>query len=296
MLFVILYIMLPKIIIRKQGAGTAVLTVMIAVLVMCGSTSPAGDSSPVDEALIWLQTKTYEREYRRNVRKSVLLDFYLSRMKPDPGIWKKESPAHRERLKGFTAGLNGAPKGDTIAFGDSLIDLTRNRLRSVPSRLNFAISGSWANHMAQMAADIRPALERAGIYGSVKYVIVGSLGGNPLLMRQPVDRTIEESHKALDAIRRLYPGARIIVFGIPPTISMYVNKNALFFEAALYRWVLADRDAVLLPLQKRFAGPLGLFPKAVMSVDGVHLSSQGAVEFDRLLEKAKKASPKSLVD
>lgn len=288
--------MAPKIKMRRQCAGTAAATVMAAALVMCGSATPAGEPSPVDEALIWLQTKRYEREYRKNMRKAVLLELYLSQTKPDPGIWTKESPVHRDRLAGFTAGLPSAPKGDTIAFGDSLIDLTRNRLRSVPGRLNFAISGSWANHMAQMASDIRPALERSGIYRSVAYVVVGSLGGNPLLMRQPVDRTIEESRKALDTIRRLYPGARIIVFGIPPTISMYVNRNALSFEAALYRWVLADRDAVLLPLQQRFAGPLGLFPKAIMSVDGVHFSAQGAVELDRLIEKAKHAPPKSLID
>ena len=249
-----------------------------------------------DEALIWIKTKMYEREYRRNMRNSAMLDAILSRMKPDPGLWNREIPAHQARLRGFIGSLRNAPGGDTIAFGDSLLDRTRKKLRSVPDRLNFSISGSWANHMARMAADMRPVLARTGIADSVRYVVVGSLGGNPLLMRQPVDMTITHSLAALDAIRRLYPSARLIVFGIPPTVSTYVNTRAVTFEAALYRWVRADRDAVLLPLQRKFAGWLGLYPKAVMSVDGVHFSAKGALEFDRLIEKGKRAQSGSIVD
>jgi hypothetical protein len=256
----------------------------------------SAESSIGEEALIWLRTKTYEHEYRQNIQKAVMLEAILSRVKLGPEIWKKEIPVHRQRLALAVGNLAKAPKGDTIAFGDSLIDLTRNRLHSVQSSLNFSISGSWASHMAQMASDIRPELIREGIYGSIKYVIVGSLGGNPLLMRQTVEDTIKHSIEALNAIRRLYPSARIIVYGIPPTVSVYVNMNALAFEAAIYRWVLADRDAVLLPLQRRFAGKFGFFPKAVMSVDGVHFSGRGAAEFDSLLEKGKSAPAKSLVD
>ena len=270
----------------------------LAAVLALTSTVPLRAEEPglMERALIWLQTKRYEKEYRENMKKSFLLDLYLSRNGRDTGLWNREIPTYRRRLAEFTASLGRAPAGDTIAFGDSLLDLTRKKLHAVPAAMNFAISGSWAHHMARMASDIRPLLERADIYPSIKYVVVGSLGGNPLLMRQPVERTIEKSMDALDAIRRLYPDARIIVFGIPPTISMYVNTNAPAFEAALYRWVFADRDAVMLPLQRQFAGSLGLFPKAVMSVDGVHFSAQGASEFDRLIEKAKRARAKSIID
>ncbi|HOT46163.1 MAG TPA: hypothetical protein PLM53_15740 [Spirochaetota bacterium] len=268
----------------------------MAVLAMAPPVLRAEGISAGDRALIWIKTKMYERQYRRNMRNSAVLDAVLSRMKPDPGLWNKESPAHRERLSRYIGDLRDAPRGDTIAFGDSLLDLTRTKLHSVPDRLNFSISGSWAHHMARMAADMRPALERAGIINSVRYVVVGSLGGNPLLMRQPADVTITHSLAALDAVRRLYPSARIIVFGIPPTVSTYVNITAVSFEAALYRWVRADRDAVLLPLQRKFAGWLGLYPKAVMSVDGVHFSGQGSLEFDRLIENGKRAPAGSIVD
>ncbi len=267
-----------------------------AVLLMAGPAFPADEYSPGEDALIWISTKMYEREYRRNMRNATVLDIVLARINVGPEYWTRGIPVHREYLARFTANLRNAPKGDTIAFGDSLLDLTRKKLRSVPDSLNFSICGSWANHMAQMASEMRPPLERAGIYRSVRFVIVGSLGGNPLLMRQPVDLTVKHSLAALDAIRRLYPSARIIVFGIPPTVSLYVNSNSIAYETALYRWVLADRDAVLLPLQRRFAGWLGLYPKAVMSVDGVHFSGRGTVEFDRLLEKGKRAPAKSIVD
>ncbi len=269
---------------------------MAAVLIMAAPAMPAEGPSAGDEALIWIRTKMYERQYRRNMRNSAMMEVVLSRMRPDPGFWEKEIPAHRARLWQFIGKLRQTPKGDTIAFGDSLLDMTRKKLHSVPDSLNFSICGSWAHHMAQMAADIRPALKEAGIMKSVRYVVVGSLGGNPLLMRQPVNVTIDQSLAALDTVRRLYPSVRIIVFGIPPTVSIYVNTNAVAFEAALYRWVLADRDAVLLPLQRQFAGWLGLYPKAVMSVDGIHFSERGTREFDKLIEKGKQAPSKSLVD
>lgn len=281
---------------QSHRAWITAVILLTAALLPTGSALTAKETALYEDILIWLQTKTYEREYRKNMRKAFILDLYLARQKPDPGIWNRENPAHRKRLAGFISGLSGQVTGDTVAFGDSLMDLTRSKLHSVPGPLNFSISGSWAHHMAQMARDIRPALERAGLYRSIRYVVVGSLGGNPLLARQPVKLTIERSIRALDTIRRLYPEARIIVFGIPPTISIYVNKNAPAFEKALYLWVLRDDNAVMLPLQRRFAGKLGLFPKAVMSVDGVHFSSRGAAEFDGLIEKAKQAPPKALID
>ncbi len=253
--------------------------------------------SPEEKALIWLRTKMYEREYRRIMERGALLDLALSRLKGGPVAWNDDFPAfQRERLAGFISDLPGAQKDDTICFGDSLLDLTRDRLSSVRPGLNFSVSGSWAHHMARMAAEMRSPLARKGIYDRVRFVIVGSLGGNPLLTRQPVDLTIERSLDALKAMRRLYPDARFIVFGIPPTVSLYANLNAPAFEQAILNWVRGDRDAVFLPLQRRFAGRLGLFPRGVMSSDGVHFSRKGAREFDRLLKKAKLVPPGTIVD
>ncbi len=272
------------------------MAVAVLAFAMAGSPLLAGGPSFAEEVIRMVRANMDERQNRRNMRNGAIMEAFLSRTQPDPQIWTTEHPSHRKRLGRFIERLRGAPWSDTVAFGDSLLDMTRSRLRSVPDRMNFSISGTWAHHMARMADDIRPELIREGRYQSVKYVVVGSLGGNPLLMRQPADVTITRSCAALDSIRRLYPGARIIVFGLPPTVSLYVNMNAIPFEAALYQWVLADRDAVLLPLQRRFAGSLGLFPRAAMSVDGVHFSERGAVEFDRLIERAKTVPSKSIVD
>lgn len=269
----------------------------VTAMAVAAPLAAASGYSPDEKALIWLRTKLYEWEYRRIMEKGALLDLALSHLKACPVAWNDDFPAfQRERLAGFISDLPGAPKDDMICFGDSLLDLTRDRLGSVRPGLNFSVSGSWAHHMARIAAEMRSPLVREGIYGRVRYVIVGSLGGNPLLMRQPVDITIKRSIEALDSIRRLYPGARIIVFGIPPTVSLYVNLNAPDFEAALWRWVRGDRDAVFLPLQRRFAGRFGLFPRGVMSTDGVHFSRKGAREFDRLLRKGKLVPSGTIVD
>lgn len=281
----------------QRRAAHFLAVAVAAALVVAGSHAAAAEYSAGEKALIWLRTKMYERAYRRIMEKGAIIDTVLSRRKADPAVWENDLPlSQRQRLERFTADIPAAPGEDTICFGDSLLDLTRERLRSVDSRLNFSVSGSWAHHMARMAAVMRPALVRAGIYGSIKYVIVGSLGGNPLLTRQPLDVTIKRSIEALDAMRRLYPDTRIIVFGIPPTVSLHVNLNAPAFEAALWRWVRGDRDAVFLPLQRRFAGRFGLFPKGIMSADGVHFSRKGAREFDRLLEKGKRARQGTIVD
>lgn len=274
----------------------AAVAVIAASLIMAGSPLMAGEPSFAEEVLTIIRAKMNERQNRRNMRKGAVLEAFFSRTEPSPEIWTMDHPSHRRRLAQFSEKLRGTPRSDTIAFGDSLLDMTRTRLRSVPDRMNFSTSGTWAHHMARMAADIRPELMRDGHYQSVKYVVVGSLGGNPLLMRQPVDVTITRSCAALDSIRSLYLGARIIVFGLPPTVSLYVNMNAIPFEAALYQWVLADRDAVLLPLQRHFAGSMGIFPRADMTVDGVHFSERGALEFDRLIERAKKAPSRSVID
>ncbi len=273
-------------------------TIAAAIVLAAAVPPPAApEYSAGEKAFIWLRTKRYEREYRRVMERGALLDLALARLKAGPAVWEDDFPAfQRERLERFIAGLPGAPKGDTICFGDSLLDLTRDRLGSVRPGLNFSVSGSWAHHMARMAEEMRTPLLRQGIYGSVRHVIVGSLGGNPLLTRQPVDLTIERSIDALKTMRRLYPGARFIVFGIPPTVSLYANLNAPAFELAIMNWVRGDRDAVFLPLQRRFAGKFGLYPRGIMSSDGVHFSREGAREFDRLLKKAKLVPPGTIVD
>lgn len=243
-----------------------------------------------------LAAEDHERQNRRNLRKATVLDMLLKRPTQGPDDWTRPHPEHQARLAGAQDRLRRAPSCETIAFGDSLLDLARLRLRAVPTDLNFAINGSAPYPVIMMARDIQTLLKTAGRYQDVRYVIVGSLGANPLLAHYPLDQTIRHSLAALDTIRTLYPSARIIVYGIPPTVDHYTNTNAIPFELELLRWVSRDRDARLLPFQRHFAGRFGLMPRADMTHDGVHFSSKGIAVFDELLMKAKTATGGIIVD
>lgn len=248
--------------------------------------------------LLWARfiSWVYRRKYRVATKKTILLDFAMESLQPDPAAWLVPHPEHNQRLAEYFVGLKSSPGGDTIAFGDSLLDGPREKFCAIRSCLNFAISGSWANHMATMAADILPMLDATGKSAEIDFLIVGSLGGNPLLQRQPVLTTITHSLQALTEIRYRYPRQRLIVYGIPPTVSIYVNLNAIKFEAAIYEWIIRDGNAVYLPLFRKFAGAFGLFPKVLLSADGVHMTPAGIVLFDELLERGKTAPAGTLVD
>lgn len=242
-----------------------------------------------------LKTWWYHRRYEKATKATAKLDLVvtLSGYVSPPAAWQVPHPKHNQRLAAYMLGLKNDVPQKTIAFGDSLMDGPRDDFDAVKSAGNFAISGSWAQHMAAMAHDIRPFLDATGRTKDVKAVIVGSLGGNPLLVRQPVAAVIEHSLRALNEIRVLFPSPRFIVYGIPPTVSAYVNVSAIAFEAALYSWVFRDTDAVFIPLCRKFGG---FFPRAIMTADGVHMTPLGIQRFDELMERGKTAPARSIVD
>lgn len=181
----------------------------------------------------------------------------------------------------------------SIAFGDSILDIPKSQYKSVPQHRNFALSGSWAQHMAQMARDLKPYL--SGFY--VENVIVGCLGGNPLLAGQPIEHVISTSQKALKEISELYPSSKLVVYGLPPVYNLNVAYNSIVFEVAIYQWLAGNHgNFVFIPMQKQFAGLLGLFPTIKMSSDGVHLSNAGVVTLDRLFARGFDAMPLSVIE
>lgn len=182
----------------------------------------------------------------------------------------------------------------TISFADSLMDFPRNKICSVPERNNFSMAGSWSHHMGDMASLLQPILEENKV--PVGYVVVGCLGGNPLLVCQEFHSVISEAVLALEKIRKLFPYAKMIVYGLPPCFNIWAMMHHFDFEKIVYNWVRQDGNAVFLPLQSKFGGFMGLIPRIEMSVDGVHFSRKGVMIFDKLLNKAKKAKAGSIVD
>jgi len=212
-----------------------------------------------------------------------------------------EHPLHKARLVQYTKNIDNyskiknRPTKTTVAFGDSILDIPRGDYKAIDEKLNFAISGSWANHMQQMATDISNLLYQKGV--TVNYVIVGTLGGNPLLSYQYCDATVKISWDCLDKIRNLFPFAKIIVFGLPPVYNIWATINSIKFESRMYEWVHNDNNAVFVPIFSKFGkGLFNLTPDLDTSKDGVHLTAEGVVILDNLFTKAKSAKPKSIID
>lgn len=107
--------------------------------------------------------------------------------------------------------------GDSLAFGTGasgpasgfaflLYERARKKLPSVEVR-NFAIGGT-------TAADVR-RLEVGRLRGLQPALVLVAVGGNDVLQRTPPER-FEREYTALVAdIRRLAPGANVVLFGVP---------------------------------------------------------------------------------
>lgn len=205
-----------------------------------------------------------------------------------------EHPFHKKCIEKYRNNLKGYSKQEplTVAFGDSLLDIPRNEYVSIEEELNFSISGSWHNHMQQMVEEMYSDLKDY----NVQTIVIGTLGGNPLLSYQSIDNVIEASLSCLNKIRELFPNARIIVYGLPPVYNINASLNSVAFEINMYHWVLLDNNSVFLPLFKKFAGAFGLFPQIELSADGVHFSPTGVILFDELIKKGKTCAAGSLVD
>lgn len=248
-----------------------------------------------------IKTKLNQSAYDAMRKKStIVLNLLKEEDIPDDfkgeKAWEFPHPLHKERVDQYTKTLleTKTKKYDTISVGDSLMDgWTKEEFTAVHKSRNFNIGGSWAHHMRDMYKAMIPIMLVNNIRAD--NIIIGSLGGNPFLMRQHLDLTVKHSIAVLDDLRKMLPIQRIIVYGIPPTVSAYATGVSPAFEAALYKWVLKDINSVFLPLQKKFAKWM-IFPKAVMSADGVHFTPLGIKEFDELLVRAKTAKPRSIVD
>jgi len=259
-----------------------------------------------------VKTKVNQKKYDKQQEAGLILNaFDMSKFaNSKPEAWDWPHPGHSARMSEYDAELKDLASkkiwryGDTAAFGDSLMDQQNKQFEiftAVNRKLNFAIGGAWAQHIAAQGEDVAVMLHNYGLYDRINYIVSGCYGGNPFLQGQPLEITVQKSIESLDRMLAAYPDKRHIIYGIPPVNIIYATKQAYPFEDRIYKeWVLPNvfkgKEIVFLPLQRRFGGKFGIFPDSVMTSDGVHLSPKGCKRFSDLVDKGKEAKPGSIVD
>lgn len=228
----------------------------------------------------FLRRAEYRSAHARAKQTAVLTQIFLV----NPPSIDAPHPLMATRLASASKYIETFPPiVNAVAVGDSLLDIPRNSFSCLPSKQNFSISGSWANHMEQMIRGVH----QAGLSTRrVKNIVIGSLGGNPLLVNQSLQFVIGMALSALNTTRILFPESRIIVYGLPPVYSIHAATNSFAFESVLWDWVQKDHNAVFIPFLSFGRGFLKLLPRETLSNDGVHFTPWGVYLFDRMLLKA----------
>jgi len=243
----------------------------------------------------YVETAFLKGKYNDEMKKVKEMDKLMTlTMKPMVGPYL-DHPSFETRARGFVKDIlayEGPKDNLSINFGDSIVDMWHDRWQSI--NLPFSVGGFHHFHMLKMAMTLKPVLDAKKL--NPKYIMIGTLGGNPLLQWQEINSVIAKSIECLDGLRIMWPQAKLIVYGLPPVVTMYATAHSLEFEAAIYKWVVKDSNSVFLPMFKGFAGKWGLMPKSWVTAEGVHLSPVGQVLLDDNFETAKKAVPKSIVD
>lgn len=175
-------------------------------------------------------------------------------------------------------------KAVVISFGDSLMDFMRGDCINIDDRLNFGIAGSCSPHMKYVAEQVKDELAYHGLI--VRAIVAGCFKGNALLGHQDYEAAEADCTSALDTMRAQWPGARLIVYGLPPVWDVYAMIYQDTSRKLFMAWVAHDPDAVYLDILARFAGPWGLFPTVEDSLEGVHMTPAAKVEFDNMITEA----------
>ena len=205
-----------------------------------------------------------------------------------------EHPGHEKALATFGEQIDRIRQNpeavDTIAFGDSILDFARGHLESIPADANFGLAASWPHNVTRMALQIIPAL--AGIAGfAPRYLVIGTPGGNPLLLKQAPGGVLAQTLFCLDSVRdearKYWPGIQFILYGLPPTYSPTVYQARPEYTATLIRWADRDGNACYVDICSGFGGLFGLFPSLRMSSDGIHQTPRGILKMDQRFKQAK---------
>lgn len=184
-------------------------------------------------------------------------------------------------------------KAVKIGVGNSLMDFLRGSSCQIDDRMNFGLAGACSPHMLYVMRAIAPMLAEAGLI--VRALVIGCLKGNALLGHQEYDAAEADCKEALDGARGLWPGARIIVYGLPPVWDVYAMIYQETSRKKFEEWVQADADAVYLDILKRFAGRWGLYPTLEESLEGIHMTDVAKVGFDNMISDGLTAEAGSTI-
>lgn len=235
-----------------------------------------------------LETRRNMSEYKAAIRQSLqgaLMSQLIFGSQDNFDLPLIRHPLHAARVQVYKAEYANLPKTKSLSinFGDSLTDLAREYFKGSLDAI-CSISGSYANHMQEMAEDTRDFFMQFDI----GYVFVGTLGGNPMLVYRNYDQVLKSSLVCLDRIRQLYPRQKIIVYGLPPVYNLHATQHAYRFTTDLVQWAQKDRNSTVIDLHGALgSGPLKLFPTARWSSDGVHLTPSGAMKLSKKFNQAK---------
>ena len=194
----------------------------------------------------------------------------------------------KKRLDWISEYKNVKPFTDrTVLIGDSLSDFTRKELTCVDKRLNLALAGQASSFYDSILKDTFQSLQAV----NPEYLIIECFG-NELLSYYDIQVVKEHATRTFKLARSLYPNSKIILGGLPPVYDVYVNTVKIEFTNHLLNLVNTDSNSCLVILEKHFAGLFGVFPKIDYSSDGVHFAGKGIIEYDKLLNEAKRTKAK----
>lgn len=179
--------------------------------------------------------------------------------------------------------------GITISFTDSICAIPGKDLTEID--LHFGISGSGGLNTLEMAEAIKPHLDEHGI--KVAYIVEGCDIGNMLLGHWDYGVAIEAARTVHSGTRKLYPGAKILRYGLPPTLDEYLETCFWKSEMDLLQICQDDPEynSVFISLHKLGNAKIPQQADGKNSAEGVHLSQSGVLELNEKFADAKMKSP-----
>lgn len=174
-----------------------------------------------------------------------------------------------------------------LGIGDSILAQSKQDAKDIIDlRMNWALSGARACHMLQLLKDMDSDITKYNYQPN--FILVGTPGGNNLLQHQKIEVVKKECNILFNYIRKRFPKARIIMYGLPATCVDYAMIHYIEYTQNLFNWLAQDKNTVIIPLIKHFVAAWHIMMKADYSSDGVHLSPIGRLLFVDLIEKATK--------
>ncbi len=250
-----------------------------------------------------IQTSCEYKKYQANkdaIRKAMIeLDLMfpnptIEDYSPHPNYTEHFVKCNMNFLK-YAASEMYSDSDKTLGIGDSILNqCTQDIKDELNPLLNMSLGGMRPCHMLRLLKDMDGLFTKYSFIP--KYIVVGTPGGNSLLIHREINDTISQCKILFDYIRKKFPTTKIILYSIPMTIVDYLISHIIEYNTALTNWMLQDKNAVMIPLIKVFVQEWHILPKADYSVDGVHLSPIGRLYFNDLIHRGKLGIPGQFIN